>query len=202
MRTLNCRYPRLKEWCEAHDISASMLAELSGIYEITAQRLIYHGGGASLDTAQSIADGIGLTIDELFRVPLTAKTNGVNDRKRAQTMIHLTDSDISYIRMMYKQAKDPHKQIGVLADMYVCTKNEIRQLLGLPIVERKHRQQHVKWTPKLDNLLLELQKDGKTNREIAELIGTTIKSVQQRSYRLQTKAKNRLQHGKLQAVTK
>ncbi len=103
-------------------------------------------------------------------------------------MIHLTDSDISYIRTMYKQAKDPQKQIDILADMYVCTKDEIRQLLGLPIVERTRRQQYTKWTPKLDNLLLELQEDGKTSREIAELIGTTEGSVSKRAFRLRTKA--------------
>ncbi len=39
------------------------------------------------------------------------------DTQRAQDMMHLTDDDISEIRMMYRQAKDPQKQIGILADM-------------------------------------------------------------------------------------
>jgi len=180
MKALNCRYPGLKEWCESHNISASVLAERSGICIATAQRLIYYGCSTGLDTAQLISDAFDLSMDYLFRV---------KNRKKVQTMIHLTDNDISYIRTMYKQAKDPQKQIDILADMYVCTKDEIRQVLGLPIVERTRRQQYTKWTPKLDNLLLELQRDGKTNCEIAELIGTTEGSVCKRALRLRAKAK-------------
>ncbi len=133
MKTLNCRYPRLIEWCEKHGVTAARLAELSGIHEAAAQRLMYHGGGASLDTAQSIADGIRLTIDELFRIPSTERASNAMDRKMAQNVRHFTDSDIAEIRAMYKQAKHPEKQITVLADMYVCTKNDIRKALGLTI---------------------------------------------------------------------
>ncbi len=118
------------------------------------------------------------------------------DTQRAKAMIHITDSDISEIRMMYRQAKYPEEQIGILADMYLCTKNDIRKVLGLPTTER----QRVIWTSQMDRQMLRLRSEGKTNREIAELIGTTRESVRQRGYRLQAKAeKSRLQHGKLQA---
>ncbi len=56
------------------------------------------------------------------------------------------------------------------------------------LIERRQKRQYIKWTPKLDNLLLELQKDGKTSREIAELMGTTRESVRQRMNRLREKA--------------
>ncbi len=98
-------------------------------------------------------------------------------------MIHLTDNDISEIRMMHRQAKYPEEQIGILADMYVCTKNDIRKVLGLPTEKR----QHIIWTPQMDRQMLRLKSEGKTNREIAELIGTTRESVRQRGYRLQAK---------------
>ncbi len=69
IRTLNCRYPGLKEWCEKHGMSASVLAERSGIQIRTAQKILYRGGSAKLDTAQLIADGLRCTIDKLFRIP-------------------------------------------------------------------------------------------------------------------------------------
>ncbi len=106
------------------------------------------------------------------------------DIQRAQDMMHLTDNDISEIRMIYRQAKDPQKQIIILADMYVCTKNDIRKALGLPTTER----QSVRWTPAMDERMLRLRSEGKTNREIAELMGTTRESVRQRMNRLREKA--------------
>ncbi len=101
-------------------------------------------------------------------------------------MIRFTESEISEMRMMYKQAKYPAKQIGILADMYVCTKREIIQALDMPVKKR----QYIKWTPKLDEWLLELQSDGKSAREIAELIGTTEERIYRRSLKLRAEAKN------------
>ncbi len=98
-------------------------------------------------------------------------------------MIRLTDSDIAYIHMMYRQAKNPQKQIDILADMYVCAKNDIRKALGLPTEKR----QHIIWTLSMDERMLRLRSEGKTNREIAELMGTTRESVRQRARRLQAK---------------
>ncbi len=107
-----------------------------------------------------------------------------SDTQRTKAMIHLTDSDISEIRMMYRQAKYPEEQIGILADMYVCTKNDIRKALGL----QTEKRQHIIWTPKMDEQMLRLRSEGKTNREIAGLMGTTRESVRQRANRLREKA--------------
>jgi len=190
MKTLNCRYPGLKEWCENHGINSYVLAERSGICTTTAQRLIYYRGRVTLDTAQLIADAFDLTIDELFHMPSSVQISDVKGRERTQTIVHLTDSDISEIRMMYRQAKDRRKQIGILADMYACTKREIKQVLDLPTTEQRRKRQFIRWTPKLDKRLLELQSEGKTNFEIAELMGTTEGSICKRAFRLQAKAKN------------
>ncbi len=100
-------------------------------------------------------------------------------------MTHLTESDIGEIRVMYKQAKDPGQQIGILADLYLCTRKEIKQVLDLPIVERRY----IRWTPQMDKQLLKLKSEGRKNREIAELMGITEASAQGRTRVLRAKAR-------------
>lgn len=43
----------------------------------------------------------------------------------------LTKEQIGEIRTAYRDAKDPKKQISILADLYACDKAEIRQVLGI-----------------------------------------------------------------------
>ena len=43
----------------------------------------------------------------------------------------LNKEQIGEIRTAYRDAKDPKKQIGILADLYACDKAEIRQVLGI-----------------------------------------------------------------------
>lgn len=43
----------------------------------------------------------------------------------------LTKEQIGEIRTAYRDAKDPKKQIGILADLYACDKAEILQVLGI-----------------------------------------------------------------------
>lgn len=43
----------------------------------------------------------------------------------------LSKEQIGEIRTAYRDAKDPKKQIGILADLYACDKAEIRQVLGI-----------------------------------------------------------------------
>lgn len=43
----------------------------------------------------------------------------------------LTKEQVGEIRIAYRDAKDPKKQIGILADLYACEKAEIRQVLGI-----------------------------------------------------------------------
>ena len=43
----------------------------------------------------------------------------------------LTSEQIGEIRAAYRDAKDPKKQIGILADLYACKETEIRQVLGI-----------------------------------------------------------------------
>lgn len=43
----------------------------------------------------------------------------------------LTKEQIGEIRAAYRDAKNPKKQIGILADLYACDKAEILQVLGI-----------------------------------------------------------------------
>lgn len=43
----------------------------------------------------------------------------------------MTDTECSEIRAAYRDAKNPSKQVGILADLYDCTKADIRRILGL-----------------------------------------------------------------------
>lgn len=43
----------------------------------------------------------------------------------------LNKEQIGEIRAAYRDAKDPKKQIGILADLYACKETEIRQVLGI-----------------------------------------------------------------------
>ncbi len=81
MRTSNCQFPGLKAWYENHHVSVTKLAELSGVNRDTIRGIIYGGRGTRIDTAQMIADAIGLTIDELFHIPSTTQNivNGAKD---------------------------------------------------------------------------------------------------------------------------
>lgn len=78
----------------------------------------------------------------------------------------------------YSEAMDKRKQRGVLADLNVCSKQEIDQILqkhGLLEPEPKRRVPN----RKIDNeKAYELHQAGKTDKEIAETFGSSIASVE------------------------
>lgn len=43
----------------------------------------------------------------------------------------LRKEQVSEIKRMYRESKDKKKQIGILADLNTCTKEEIREVLGM-----------------------------------------------------------------------
>lgn len=54
----------------------------------------------------------------------------------------LTTDQIGEIRTAYREAANPKKQIGILADLYCTTKQEIRKVLGLPETSKKERRSY------------------------------------------------------------
>ena len=51
-----------------------------------------------------------------------------------------TDAEIGEIRMSYKQAKKPAEQIGILADLYACAKDDISRVLEIATTPKKAKR--------------------------------------------------------------
>lgn len=43
----------------------------------------------------------------------------------------LSNDDKGFIRMLYRQSRKKQKQIGVLAELYACSREQIAEVLGL-----------------------------------------------------------------------
>ena len=83
----------------------------------------------------------------------------------------------------YRSALDKKAQIKILADLNVCKVQDIRELLiahgeTLPEVRRDLRV--LKWTVQEEAQLRQLAAEGKSAAEIAELMGRTKKSIEQK----------------------
>lgn len=83
----------------------------------------------------------------------------------------------------YRSALDKKEQIKILADLNACKTQDIRELLiahgeTLPEVRRDLRV--LKWTVQEETQLRQLAAEGKSATEIAELMGRTRKSVEQK----------------------
>ena len=83
----------------------------------------------------------------------------------------------------YRSALDKKAQLKILADLNVCKVQDIRELLiehgeDLPEVRRDLRV--LKWTVQEEAQLRQLATEGKSAAEIAELMGRTKKSIEQK----------------------
>ena len=73
----------------------------------------------------------------------------------------------SEIRMLYRQAADPQKQIRILAKLYLCSQAEICRVLGLPV----RRKKRVRYS---DEVVKEARRrvlQGQTQRKVARDMG-------------------------------
>ena len=96
----------------------------------------------------------------------------------------------------YKQAKHPERQIGILADLNACRKEEIKTIIKLYEGENNMVQ---KWTTDMDRILVESREKGTPYGEIAETLGVTIRACENRAYRLSQESK---EADKLAAIAK
>lgn len=83
----------------------------------------------------------------------------------------------------YQSALDKKAQIQILADLNVCTKQDIEDLLrshGVELPESKPVPRAAKWTVQEEDQLRKLAGEGKTSKEIAELMDRTHKAVEQK----------------------
>lgn len=88
-----------------------------------------------------------------------------------------TDAEKREIRAAYRQAKSPGAQGGILADLYACKKEDICQVLELPLpspqkAKRKSYDQAVR-----DQVVKAVLLDGDTQQAAAERFGVPAGNV-------------------------
>ena len=75
----------------------------------------------------------------------------------------MSPEQIGEIRMLYRQAADPQKQIRILAELYLCSQAEICRVLGLPVRQSR-------WMRYSDEVVKEARRrvlQGQTQRKVA-----------------------------------
>lgn len=77
----------------------------------------------------------------------------------------------------YRQAAKPKEQIKILAELNAATTNEIRTVLAECGVEAPPLRRISYWSAAEETLLRDLAAEGKTAKQIAEVLGRTDKSV-------------------------
>lgn len=93
----------------------------------------------------------------------------------------------------YRSALAKKAQLKILADLNVCKVQDIRELLiehgeDLPEVRRDLRV--LKWTVQEEDQLRQLAAEGKSAPEIAELMGRTRKSIEQKLSKMHISLRN------------
>lgn len=108
--------------------------------------------------------------------------------------MNLQMSDTEIVRI-YKQAKDKNKQIEILADLNLCEKDDILELLtknnaitGLK-KSKKKRKAPIKWTQETIDELCRLHEDGLSLKQIAERMGLDELQVKNKLYRMNPEQK-------------
>lgn len=83
----------------------------------------------------------------------------------------------------YRSALDKKAQLKILADLNVCNVQDIRELLiahGETVPEVRRDLRVLKWTVQEETQLRQMAAEGKSAAEIAELMGRTKKSIEQK----------------------
>lgn len=87
----------------------------------------------------------------------------------------LTSEQIGEIRTAYRDAANPKKQIGILADLYCTTKQEIRKVLGLPETSKKERRSY--GAEEKEKVVKAVLQEGVSHRAAAERFGVPKSNV-------------------------
>ena len=98
----------------------------------------------------------------------------------------MSDGDIV---MMYRQAKNPNAEIGVLADLNCVSKEAIREILSRHgvLVKKKKKAKTARmprWTAAQDAILTDMLSEGASYAEIGDKIGRSKYAVKSRLYTL------------------
>ena len=78
-------------------------------------------------------------------------------------MRNFSPEEMGEIRTLYRNAASPKKQIGILADLYACTRQDIECALGLPVtpkrVQKPRPKPRLRWTPEMEQQLLDIYRN-------------------------------------------
>lgn len=99
----------------------------------------------------------------------------------------LSQEEIGEIRTQYRQAKKPEAQIGILADLYGVSKDEIRMIVGVPVsgtvrpkAEKKNNKARFVWDAQMTARMLDSRALGHTTADIAEELGIPADKIYSR----------------------
>lgn len=86
-----------------------------------------------------------------------------------------TSAETSEIRTAYRQAKKPAEQIGILADLYACAKEDICQVLGINAPKKAKRKSYDQAVR--DQVVKAILVDGESQAAAAERFGVPAGNV-------------------------
>lgn len=88
----------------------------------------------------------------------------------------MTEQDKADIRRSYREAKHQYKQISILADLYLCSKGEIKYILGIGKANKRGRPVDMEKVKKA----LWMRDTGCTATETARKLGVSYATVKNR----------------------
>lgn len=90
----------------------------------------------------------------------------------------MTEQDKADIRRSYRQAAPPQKQISILADLYLCSRGEIREIIGLGDKTEKSSRAGKKMDMEEVKKALWMRATGNTLAATAKELGVSATTVQ------------------------
>ena len=109
-------------------------------------------------------------------------------------MRNFSPEELGELRMLYRNAASPKKQVGILAELYVCTRQDIERALGLPVTAKRparcgRPRKTLCWTPKMEARLLALYAETHETAVIADKMGLPPLKVKNKLVKLRAKGK-------------
>lgn len=94
-------------------------------------------------------------------------------------MRKFSPEEMGEIRTLYRNAASRKKQIGILADLYACARQDIERALGLPVTPKSAQlpKPRLRWTPEMEQQLLDIYRNTHDPEVIAAAMGLPPRNV-------------------------
>ena len=106
-------------------------------------------------------------------------------------MRKFSPEEMGEIRTLYRNAASPKKQIGILADLYACARQDIERALGLPVtpkrVQKPRPKPRLRWTPEIEARLVALYAETHETAAIAGQMGLPPQNVKNKIEKLKAR---------------